>query len=240
MRAAPHAGLRPASMCASDIAASSGASPARAGSRRYAYSLPAMVRAASGEGVEDLLHVVVLHKTIDQSEHVRRLVLGQLGRHGADVLVLGGQWSDAARFERLLQPAEVGEPAADHQLRLTLLAGALAHLLEAVIDQIQLEVVLIDPLRIQTEHAHLAEHEADTAAGSEIAAVLGDDVTYCGNSARWVVGGGLNQQRYTVRGVAFVEHFVVVGCLTARGALDGRLDLVLRHVDGACVLDDPP
>src|SRR5215831_14496784 len=240
MRAAPHAGLRPASTCASDIAASSGASPARAGSRRYAYLLPDMVRAASGEGVEDLLHVVILLETIDQREHLRRLFLGQLGRHGADVLVLGGHWSNAARFERLLQPAEVCEPAADHQLRLTFLAGALAHLLEAVIDQIQLEVVLIDPLRIQTEHAHLAEHEADTAAGGEIAAVPGNDVTYRGNRARRVVGGGLDKQGYTVRGVAFVEHFLVVGCVTARGALDGRLDLVLRHVDRAGVLDDPP
>src|SRR5215472_5466436 len=165
-----------------------------------------MVRAASGEGVEDLLHVVILLETVDQREYLGRLVLGQLGRYGADVLVLCRQSGEAARLERLLQPAEVGESAADHQLRFTLLAGALAHLLEAVIDQIQLEVVLIDPLRIQTEHAHLAEHEADTAAGSEIAAVLGNDVTYCSNRARRVVGGGLNQQRYTVWGVAFVEH----------------------------------
>src|SRR6516164_6945687 len=186
MRAAPHAGFRPASTCACDIAASSAASPMRAGSRRYGYSLPSMVSAGSGEGVEDLLHIVILLETIDQREHLGRLVLGQLGRHGADVLVLGGQRSDAARLERLLQPPEVGEPTADHQLRFALLAGALAHLLEAVIDQVQLEIVLIEPLRVQAEYAHLAEHEADTAAGGEIAAALGDDVAHRRNGARRV------------------------------------------------------
>ena len=54
---------------------------------------------------------------------------------------------DAARLERLLQPAEVGERAADHQLRLALLPGALAHLIETVIDEVQLEVVLVDAAR---------------------------------------------------------------------------------------------
>src|SRR5215469_218803 len=76
MRAAPHAGLRPASTCARDIAASRSASPTRAGLRRYGYSLPGITRADSGESVEDLLHVVILLETIDERQHLGRLVLG--------------------------------------------------------------------------------------------------------------------------------------------------------------------
>src|SRR6516164_6719614 len=74
MRAAPHAGLRPASTCARDIAASRSASLPRAGSRRYAYSLPVMMRSDSGESVEDLLHVIILLETIDECQHLGRLV----------------------------------------------------------------------------------------------------------------------------------------------------------------------
>src|SRR5215469_6524935 len=88
MRAAPQAGLSPASTCACDMAASRGASEARAGSRQYAYSLPAMC-SSSGEGVKNLLHVIVLFEAIDQSQHLSRLVLRKLRRHRADVLVLG-------------------------------------------------------------------------------------------------------------------------------------------------------
>ena len=40
--------------------------------------------------------------------------------------------------------------------------------------------------------------------------------------------------------VALVEDLLVVGRVLAGGALDRRLDLVLRHVDGARVLDDAP
>ena len=63
-----------------------------------------------------------------------------------------------ALFQRLLQLAEVREHAADHDLRLAFLAGALAHLLEAVVDQVQLQVVLVDAFGVQAEHAHLLEH----------------------------------------------------------------------------------
>ena len=46
-------------------------------------------RPASSEGVKHLLNVLVLLQLVDQRQHLGRLVLGQLGRHGADVFVFG-------------------------------------------------------------------------------------------------------------------------------------------------------
>ena len=89
-------------------------------------------------------------------EDLGGLGLRQLGGNGADVLMLGRQRRDAARFEGLLQVAEVGEGPADDQLRLPLLAGALTHLIEPVVHEIQLQVVLVDAGGVQSEHAHLA------------------------------------------------------------------------------------
>src|SRR6185295_4673942 len=57
---------------------------------------------------------------------------------------------------------------------------------------------------------------------------------------RRIIGRGLDEEGDAVRRVAFVEHLLEALRLLARGALDGRLDLVLRHVDGARVLDDAP
>ena len=62
-------------------------------------------------------------------------------------------WPKSAKAQRM------------HELRLALLAGALAHLLEAVVDQLELELVRVDARRVQAEHAHPLEQEAD-AAGS--------------------------------------------------------------------------
>ena len=89
-----------------------------------------------------------------------------------DVLRLGRERRDAALLERLLQLAEVGERAADHELRLALLAGALAHLLEAVVDQLELERLLVDALGVEPEDAHVLEQEADAAGRAEVAAAL--------------------------------------------------------------------
>src|SRR6516165_950996 len=130
----------------------------------------------SGEGVEYLLHVMLLLETIDERQHLGRPFSGQLGQNGADVLVLGRERSDASRLVRPLQLAEVAKGAANDQLRFALLAAALAHLFQAMIDQVQLEVVLVQSLWVQTEHSYLGEHKTDTAVGGKMPAVLGDDV----------------------------------------------------------------
>ena len=44
--------------------------------------------------------------------------------------------------------AEVREGAAHDELRLAFLADALAHFFETVIDEVQLEIVLIDPFGV--------------------------------------------------------------------------------------------
>src|ERR1700730_6679654 len=226
MPAASQAGLSPVSTRSCDIPASNAASATRAGSRRYWYTTLSIARIAwpepqadyvrSGERVKHVLNVVILLQPVDHGENLGRLVLRQLGRHAAEVLVFGRQRREAARFQRLLQPAEIGEGTANHQLRLALLAAALAHLLESVVDEVQLEIVLVDSRGVEAKHAHLAEQEADAAVGGEIATALGDDVAHGRDGASRIVGG-------------------VAPC----DALDRRLDAVLRHVDGARVLDGP-
>ena len=93
---------------------------------------------------------------------------------------------------------------------------------------------------IEAEHAHFLEQEADAAGGAEIAAVLGEDVAHAADGAGRVVGGGFDQQGHAVRRVALVEDLLVIGRLLARGAPDRRVGLVLRHVDGARVLQHAP
>jgi hypothetical protein len=56
------------------------------------------------------------------------------------------------------------------QLRLALLAGAFAHLLEPVVDQIQLQIVRVDAFGVQPEDAHALELERNAAGRREVAA----------------------------------------------------------------------
>src|SRR5687767_13429238 len=74
----------------------------------------------SREGVEDLLDVLVLLQPVDQPQHLGGLVLGQAHRGQRNVLRLGRDGSDAAVLEGLLELAELGERAAQQQLRLAL------------------------------------------------------------------------------------------------------------------------
>jgi hypothetical protein len=63
--------------------------------------------------MEDLLHVIILFKFVDQAQDLGCLVLGEFDRHGADVLVLRRQRGNAALFESLLKLAKVIEGAAN-------------------------------------------------------------------------------------------------------------------------------
>ena len=77
-----------------------------------------------------------------------------------DVLGLRRQRRDPASSSAFCSWPKSVEGAADDELRLALLAGALAHLLEAVVDQVELERVLVDAGRVESEHAHALEQEA--------------------------------------------------------------------------------
>ena len=70
----------------------------------------------SRQCVKHLLHILILLELVDEREHFCCLLFGQLGWHGANVLVLCGKWRDATSFEGFLQFAEVGEGAADDEL----------------------------------------------------------------------------------------------------------------------------
>ena len=93
-----------------------------------------------------------------------------------------------------------------HELRLALLAGALAHLLEAVVDQVELEVILVDAGRVEAEHAHLLELEARRCRWwPRLPPFLVKMLRTPADGAGRVVGRGLDQQRDAVRRVALVE-----------------------------------
>ena len=99
---------------------------------------------------------------------------------------------DAALLERFLHVAELREQAARDDLRLAFFADAVAHLVEPVVDEIELEIVVIDAFGLEAEHAHLAELERDAAGGAEIAAALREDGAHLRHGARGVVGGGFD------------------------------------------------
>src|SRR3954466_14064385 len=114
-----------------------GAEPSLA-SRGCPSPLPSSLQRASGEVVEDALDVFVLFERVDELEDVLRLGLVERDEVLGDVLGFGGLDGDAVGLEGGLQLAEVGERAADYRLRLALVVRALAHLFEAVVDQVQL------------------------------------------------------------------------------------------------------
>src|SRR5581483_9756284 len=234
--AAVHAGLRPASINSCDIAATRRASAVRAGCSVYSFRGTGPLACASyssGKSMKDPLHVLILLQLVDHREHFRGLLFGQLGWHRADVLMLGGEGRDAARFQSFLQLAKVRKGTAYHELGLTFLATALTHFLQSVVDEIELQIILVDAFGIEAENTHLLEEKTDAAVGGEISAPLGDDVAHTCNSPRRIVGRGLHQKRYAVGSIALVQHLVVIRRIAARGAFDRGLDFVLRHIDRA-------
>src|SRR5262245_58142043 len=95
-------------------------------------------RSRSAQVVEHLLDVLVLLQRVDEPEDRVRVALGQVHRRLRDVLELGRDRREFLVLERLRQVAEVRERTAQQQLRLALLARALAQLLEPGVDQVQL------------------------------------------------------------------------------------------------------
>ena len=154
--------------------------------------------------------------------------------------MFSGERGELADFERVLQRAEIREPAADHELRLTVLAAALAHFLEAVVHQVQLEIIVVDAGGIETKDAHFPEQKAHAAGGAKVAAVLRHHIAHMSDRAGRIVGGGFDQQCDAVRRIAFVKHFMVVRRIATRSAFDRRFDFVLGHVHGTRVLDHAP
>src|SRR6186713_1907455 len=152
----------------------------------------------------------------------------------------GRQRMNAALLERLLHVAEFREQAARHDLWLAFFADAVAHLVEAVVDEIELEVVVIDARGIQAEDAHLAKLERDAARAAEVAAALGENGAHLRDRARGIVSGRLDDDGDAMRRVAFIDDLFVAGGVLARGALDRCLDLVLGHVEVAAVLNRAP
>src|SRR6478735_4410419 len=98
--------------------------------------------------VVDILHVLVLFQLVQQRHHFDRLVFRHSRRRAADVFMSSGQRRDATVLQRFLQVAEFVEGAADDQLRFAFFAGAFAHLVQAVVDEVQLQVVVIDAGRV--------------------------------------------------------------------------------------------
>src|SRR6185295_20207916 len=115
------------------------------------------------------------------------------------VLRLGGERRDAAVLERLLQMAEVVERAAQEELRLALLAGRLAQLLEAVIDQLELELLGVELRGVEAEGADALEQEEHAAVAPQVAVPLVEVGPQVRDGARRVVGRGLDEDRDAVR-----------------------------------------
>ena len=130
--------------------------------------------------------------------------------------------------------------AADDRLRLALVVGPLAHLFQAVVDEVQLqrlEVLAGQRLGRQAEDAHALELERDAPLGPHRAAVGLEGGAHVGDGADDVVGRGLDHDGDAVGRVALVHDDVVVLRALPRRLLDRVFDLVLGHVRGARVLN---
>ena len=78
------------------------------------------------------------------------------------------------------------------------------------------------------------ELPGDGARAGQLAAGLGEHRAHVGRGAVLVVGGGLDEDRHAARAVALVDDLLVLlGRAAADRLLDGALDVVGGHVDGA-------
>ena len=100
---------------------------------------------------------------------------------------------DAALLQCFLHVAEFREQAARDDLWFALVADAVAHLVETMVDEIQLQIVVIDSVRLQAKHAHLAKLECDAPGAAEIATALGEDGAHLRHRAGGIVGGGIRR-----------------------------------------------
>src|ERR1700716_4345339 len=87
-------GLMPSSITSRSISANGFNALTRLFMTRYALK--------SCQGMEDLVHIIVLFDFVDQPQDLGRLILGQFDRQDTDLLVLGRQGRNAALFESLL------------------------------------------------------------------------------------------------------------------------------------------
>ena len=108
-----------------------------------------------------------------------------------------------------------------------------------MVDEIQLQRLLIEPLGVQPEDAHVLEQEVHAARVPHVPAAVLEVHADVGHGAHHVVRGRLHHDRDAVRAVALVQHHVVALHVLAARALDGRLDLVLGHVARPGVLQRP-
>ena len=92
-------------------------------------------------------------------------------------------------------------------------------------------------LRPIGDFARAGEHEGDRPRLAEIAAIFGEQRAHHACRAVAVVGERLDHDCRTARPVAFIADRFVIFRLAARRLLDGALDIVFRHVLGACILD---
>src|SRR5699024_10123918 len=86
-------------------------------------------------------------------------------------------------------------------------------------------------IRAVAQHAFALEQIGHGTIRTEIAAIAGEYVAHLGCGAVLVVGHAIDHDGDTVRAIALVADFLVVpGVAVAGTALDGTLDVVLRHV----------
>ena len=93
-------------------------------------------------------------------------------------------------------------------------------------------------MRVDVEHPFLLEHPLHAAALAELRAVLSEDGADLPGGAVPVVRRGLDHDRDSAGAVALVQDlFERAAVAGARRAIDGSLDVVLGHADGARFLD---
>ena len=109
-----------------------------------------------------------------------------------------------------------------------------------MVDEIELQVILVDPVWLQAKDSHALEHEAHATREADIATEFVENAAHARNRAGRIIGGGFHHHRYAMWGIPLVDQHLVVGRVFAHRALDGGLDLVFGHVDCARVLDHPP
>ena len=114
---------------------------------------------------------------------------------------------------------------------------ALAHLLEPVVDQLELERVGVEPAGLRRKTPMRLNRKATLPVVPRLPPPLLKCVRTLA-TVRVGLSVAVSTRTATPCGrVALVEDLLVARRVLARGALDRRLDLVLRHVDGARVLD---
>src|ERR1700761_4525536 len=121
-----------------------------------------------------------------------------------------------------------------------MLAGTFAHFFQTKIDKLELQIVRINSLRFQFEHAHYFELKAHTTTVTQRTSALIEMRFDIGHRPDMVIGGSLYEDSHAMRTITLIKDLLIILHFLTLRAFDSGFNPVLGHVHAFGVLKTTP